>query len=87
MPIKAPNAPKSDGPRTRAATMLSKKAAPLPTMVATPTRTKPFARALRESGLTRPTLSAQLHALNLRKRGQGCGEALVGDLFVGHGTV
>ena len=58
IPTRAPKAPKSSGPRTRAATMLSKKAAPLPTMVATPTRIRPLASAERDSCSTGVTLLA-----------------------------
>ena len=70
IPTSAPKAPKSSGPRTRAATMLSRKAAPLPTRVATPTRIKPLASAERDSCSTGVTLLAGSRELSVWQRPQ-----------------
>ncbi len=55
MPSSAPRAPNSSGVSTRAAIIVSRKAAPLPIIVAAPTNTSPLAKAARGVGvLTRP---------------------------------
>ncbi len=51
MPSSAPRAPNSSGVSTRAAIMVSRKAAPLPIIVAAPTKTRPLASAARGVGV------------------------------------